>query len=209
MLELPAWIDCSWRRVVCGRDDCPICSRIERDRQKYTILGEDPDNPQVLMEVLTGSLREVVVTMRKIATEMDIDLSNLNDVDEEPDLPEPDAFSLYCDVWAWREDVDRATNEAELNGAFWPYTEDAEDLGWYKNTLCTKVYRQLCNRWKLERGNEDVWTDYEYTHRVLHECCELLERALKSIASPEDPLRHTASSLLEQFHTIEERILAI
>lgn len=207
--ELPAWIDCSWRRIACGRNDCPICGRVERDRQKHEMRGEDPDDAQVMMEDLAESLRETIVTIHKMAAEMNIDLSNLDDVDPEPQPPEPKAFRLYRDVWAWREEVDRVTNEAELNGAFWPYTEDAEDLGWYKNTLCTKVYRQLCNRWQLERGNEDVWTDYEYSHRVLHECCELLERALKRISSPEDPLRHTAASLLEQFYLIEERILAI
>lgn len=206
--DMPAWMDCTWKRVSCGRDDCPMCGRINRDYDRHVENGEDPDDPQVMMEDVADALRETMVMIKKHAAEMDIDFSIIDDVEyDQP--PSPKTFLLYRSVMAWSEDLNKSINEAELNGAYWPYTEEAEDLNWYKNTLCSKVYRQLCNRWRMDRGEEFASVDYEYTHRVLHECCWLLCRALIKIASPEDPLRQTAATLLQRLNQLEEKILEI
>ncbi|MBU4298954.1 hypothetical protein KJ636_02845 [Patescibacteria group bacterium] len=37
--QMPKWMECNWRRVPCGKENCPICGRIKKDRQRLIYSG--------------------------------------------------------------------------------------------------------------------------------------------------------------------------
>lgn len=54
--KMPEWMECTWRRVPCGRDDCPLCGKINKQRQKHTEKGGDSDDLECAFEdVSVGS----------------------------------------------------------------------------------------------------------------------------------------------------------
>ena len=32
--KIPKWMDCTWRRIPCGRDSCSICGKINKHRRE-------------------------------------------------------------------------------------------------------------------------------------------------------------------------------
>ena len=63
--KMPKWMECTWRRVPCGRDDCPICSRIKKDRQRYIERGEDPDAAESVFEDVSRNFKEALQMIKK------------------------------------------------------------------------------------------------------------------------------------------------
>jgi len=45
-----------------------------------------------------------------------------------------------------------------------------------------KTYRQLCNRWHLENGDDYGDYDHEYTGGVLRECLKILKEAFVALS---------------------------
>jgi hypothetical protein len=174
--KMPEWIDCSWRRKSCDRDECPICGRIKRDREKRIARGENPDDMKYVIKDVSRNLKKTLALMRKDAEKFGIDIENVEAVVEPP---EPENFPLNKEVDEWRNSV---FSLAEGSGnPPWAYTESAEDLFWYANTISAKTYRQLCNRWQLERGSDFENFDYAYTKRVLTECFEEIRKAVSDL----------------------------
>ncbi len=176
--KIPEWWDCVWRRVPCEKDECKICGKIKQDRLRHIIKGEDPDGMKNVFEDVGNSLKETLVMVKKHAEELGIDITNLKDVGDMEEPPEPQKFSLYRDLAKWHKTVGDVLHDAERGGSYWLLTEVAVDLGWYKNTLLVKTYRQFGNRWHLDRGDKYGEVDYQYTKYVLGECLKILKKSL-------------------------------
>lgn len=181
--KMPKWMECTWRRVNCGRDACRICGQLNRDRKRHIERGEDPDNPKSAFEDISNHFKETLEMIRQDAAKWNIDIANLEDIKESPD---PEAFPLHEEVSGWSKRVlDFSHRKREL-GAYWTKTEFFEDVVWYANTLQAKVYRQLCNRWHLNEGDGYGDFDFAYTEYVLGECFKILRSAL-ALAEPFEP----------------------
>jgi hypothetical protein len=116
---------------------------------------------------------------------------------------------IYKKVAEWRNGLNDIADEAEISGAPWIYTEAAADLIWYKNTLAAKTYRQLCNRWHLNRGDQYGEFDHQYTKYVLTECLLILKRALAELISPDMPSRSKLAEVLVGLKDLESEVLEI
>jgi hypothetical protein len=181
---------------------------MHRERGLHLHRGEDPDDPQNVLEDVGNAFRDAMAMIQQRADEMGVDISNLDEVEvNEP--PEPNEFALHRRVSKWSDAIEGVFVEAEEKGSFWLYTEAAEDVAWYKNTLCAKTYRQLCNRWHVEQGEEFSEHDYDYTRTVLQECCSLLSKALAEIGSSDDPSRLALATLALRLGRLEKDLLEI
>lgn len=189
----------------CGEDDCPICGQIKEDRQRHIENGEDPDSMESAMEDVGRNLEEALEMIKQDAESKGIDITNIDNIQQPP---KPEEFSLYCKVEEWNELVNKIKNKAEARGEFWIDTEAAADLFWYANTLSAKTYRQLCNGWHIEQGDDYGEFDYKYTKYVLKECIKILKRALKNLAD-NWPREEEFSRLLAQLEKLESKILEI
>ena len=206
--KMPEWMDCVWRRVPCGKDECKICGKIKQDRLRHIMKGEDPDDMKSVFEDVGNSLGETLAMVKQHAAEMGIDITNINEAElEEP--PEPDAFPLYQKVAEWQGEVARIIKNADLRGSAWLLTEAAADLGWYKNTLLSKIYRQFCNRWHLDRGDEYGEVDCKYTKYVLDECLKTLEKSLVELSAIGSPQSGELKYCFDRLQKLKKFILLI
>jgi len=204
--KMPKWLDCTWRRVSCGKDECKICGRIKQDRMRHIIKGEDPDSMKSAFEDAGRSLKETLEIVRRDAKKRGIDITNLKDIEESPD---PEEFPLYNKVLQWREALDKTARSAGETGHPWFYTEAAADLLWYKNMFLAKIYRQLCNRWERERGEEYGKVDSQYTKYVLEECIKILKQSLVQLSELNSPQRGGLMAALTRLAELEKQILEI
>lgn len=206
--RIPEWWDCVWRRVPCGKDECRMCGKIKQDRMRHIMKGEDPDDMKSAFEDVGNSLGEALAMVKQHAAEMGIDITNINEAEfEEP--PEPDAFPLYQQAAKWGDEVAVIIKDADLQGRAWLLTEAAADLSWYKNTLLAKIYRQLCNRWHLDRGDEYSDVDHKYTKYVLGECLKILEKSLAELSEIGSPQSNALKQCLKRLQELEKPTLAI
>lgn len=177
--KMPRWMECTWRRIPCGRNDCPICGRIKRDRQRHIEDGEDPDDLKSALEDAGNSFKEALNLIKKDAKRLRIDITNIDNIQEPP---EPGKFPLYQKVSKWQNFIEEILNDAYNTESLWIGTEAAADLLWYKNILAAKTYRQLCNQWHLKQGDDYGEVDYKYTRYVLKECFKILKKSLYELA---------------------------
>lgn len=176
--KMPGWMDCVWKRVPCNKKSCPICGRIQKDRQKHIEKDEYPDSLESVFEDIGKNFKETLNLIKKDCESKGIELTNIDDIQEPP---EPEEFSLYKKVNKWRKlvsDLEQSPDED-----IWQYTEPPADLFWYANILAAKIYRQLTNKWEIEHGDEYGDMDYEYTARVIRECLKILKKSLKELSS--------------------------
>ena len=181
-LKMPEWMDCTWRRDACGKDECKICGQIKKDRQRHIECGEDPDSMESAFADVGSNLAETLRMVKKHAEEMGIDVENIDDDDIEK-TPESHEFPLYNKVAEWRENIRLFAKTAAEQEDPWLLTEEAEDLLWYINTLTVKVCTQLYNKSHLDKGDEYAEFDYNYTKYVLCECTKILDKALSQLSS--------------------------
>jgi len=175
-LKIPEWMECTWRRKPCGKDSCPICGRINKYREKHITKGENPDDMEFVLKDMGNILKETLNLVKKDAKRLGIDITNIKDIQEPPD---PEKFPLCNTVLKWRDNVYSLIENRELPP--WAYTEAADDLFWYANTLCAKTYRQLCNKWQIQKGDKHGYSDYKYTKYVLRECFDIIQKSLSEL----------------------------
>ncbi len=204
--KMPEWMECSWRRVPCNKDKCPICGRVKKDRQRHIDKGEDPDDLKSVFEDVGNNLHEALAMVKKDAERMGIDITNIDDIKEPP---EPEKFPFYRKVEKWRNQIIRIADDADNQSEFWLHTELASDLLWYTNTLCAKTYRQLCNKWHIKHGDGYGDFDYDYTKYVLGECLKILKKSLNDLSLLNSGNKGELISLLSGLFKLEKRILTI
>mgnify|MGYP005855571293 CR=1 FL=1 len=204
--KMPKWMECTWRRVSCGKDDCPICGRIKRDQQRDIERGEDPNDIKCVLEDVGRNLKETLEMIKKDAKSKGFDIANLEDIKEPP---EPKEFPLYLKVEKWNKSIMALGDMAQTLGEFWIHTEAAADLFWYANTLMTKTYRQLCNRWHIKNGDDYGEFDHQYTGYVLRECLEILKRSLRELISGNYSQKKELDLIYSNLVRLEKQIIKI
>jgi hypothetical protein len=153
---MPAWLDCTWKRVPCGKEACPLCARVER-RQ-----GEE-------MEEVKLHINSAMVMVRE-------------EIDRPGERPKLSAFPQGLETVNWCRQIVKIGRFALEEREPWLLSVAAADLFWYVDVLAIKVARQLVNRWELEQGDKETLPDYQYTRRVIGECCTILISSLEELA---------------------------
>ena len=177
---MPKWMDCTWKRVPCREDDCPICSRLEE------LEGADLfERGEFLIDV----------TEEKSETK--------------EDLPSPEEFPFYNELRTWLEDVISVAGKSKTTDDFWVFTEEAADLFWYMNVLSAKTYRQLCNRYLIENSEKENKVDYKYTNYVLKESVKRIKKSLKEIVKHNPNQKEELDDSFDHISKLEERIFNI
>ncbi|MBU4331620.1 hypothetical protein KKD19_06045 [Patescibacteria group bacterium] len=206
-MEAPKWWECQWRRIPCGKDECPFCGRRNRQIKKHLARGEDPDSMKAVFEDVEENFKEVGEMLRKDAKRMGIDLNNLDDADCQPS-PEPDELPLYNQVYKWQRSLMLALGKAGDQQEPWTETEDFKDLVWYSGTLLAKTYRQLTSKWEADQGDEYALGDYDYTRYIMNESIKIMEQALDT-AKRESYFHIDFSILADELDELKMEVLLI
>jgi len=204
--KMPKWMECTWRRVPCGRNDCRICDQIKKDRQEHIEKGEDPDDLKSVFEDVGQTFKEVLEMIKKDAAGKGIDITNTENIKEPP---EPEEFSLYREVREWNRSVITLRETAQSLGEFWIYTEAADDLFWYANILTVKTYRQLCNQQHIQNGDESGEFDYQYTRWVLRESLKILKKSLEELIEANRFQKENLNLIWLNLQKLEKQIIQI
>ncbi|MDA2922951.1 hypothetical protein MYX07_06840, partial [Patescibacteria group bacterium AH-259-L07] len=207
--EMSKWMECAWRCVPCGKDECKICGSIKRDLQKHIERGEDPYSIESALEDVGDTFREALTMIKKDAKRRGIDIDNIDDIKEPP---RPEEFPLYKKAKKWRDTIFKiaeAEHQSHKGESLWLNTEEAADLFWYSSTLSAKTYRQLCNRWHIETGDGYGDFDYTYTKYVLKECLTILKKSLKDLSFLAPAKTGELISALAELNDLEKEILKI
>lgn len=208
VFEMPKWMDCSWRRIPCGEDKCPICGRIKKDRQRHIEKGENPDTTESALEDISRNFKEVMEVIREDAKKHGFDIET-QDVEEIKEPPRPNEFPIYNKLKNWHHDIYKIADESDATNSTWLFNEAAEDLLWYANTILAKTYRQLCNAWQIERGEEYGDEDHKYTGYVISECLSILKNSLLVLSRMEVEQKLKLNLALVYLTSIEKDILDI
>ncbi|GEM_PF-2968246 len=178
---MPKWMDCTWKRVPCMEEDCPVCNKLKELEKENSLFHRE----EFLMDVVGEE--EV----------------------SEKALPEPDDFPFYIKVREWLETVITIADESKETGDFWIFTEEATDLFWYMNVLSAKTYRQLCNRYLIEGGEKDGSVDYEYTKYILVESTKIIKKSIKEILKSEPTHKADLKESFDRLMDLEEKLFNI
>jgi hypothetical protein len=205
--EYPAWQECTWRRVPCNKPDCPMCGRIQRQRQKHIDQGEDPDDIEYVMADVKETFKETFELLKKNTKDLNIDFENLDEdcVSE----PEPEEYLIYNNLMEWRRKVYDLANQARSMKAWWVDTDPGKDLTWYANLLPSKVYRLLIDLWEIKNQDQDVKFDYDYTKYVIRECLKSIYQAFEQLAVFDTDKKQPFTNLQKQLKSLEKEILLI
>lgn len=177
--KFPRWMECTWRRVPCNKKSCAICGKVNKHIAAHMDYEDhDMHDVGVEFEDITHSLRHALEMIKRDAKRLGIDISNIDTI---KDPPRPSAFPLYRKVNAWNKGVFELYETAHDEGALWIFTEAAADLSWYAELIASKTYRQLCNRWHLDQGDQYGDIDYAYTQYVLSECFVIIKQSLNEL----------------------------
>lgn len=204
--KMPKWMDCAWRRVPCNKDKCRICGKIKQDRLRHVAMGKNTYNIAIAPEDVGRNFKEALMLIKKDAERMGIDITNIDNIKQPP---EPHKFRLYRKVARWRDSIYDIADDAEETGSFWLATEPAQELLWYTNTLTAKTYRQLCNRWHIEKGDDYGDFDNEYTKYVLSEVINIIKKSLSELAYFESDQKGELMLAIAKLTESEEEILKI
>lgn len=183
-----------------------LCGRIMKNRRMHIDRGENPDDLKSVFEDAGNSLSEAIFMIRRDLKKKGIVVGNINNIE---DPPEPWHFPLYREVDKWRSMMEDILKEAAGNGELWIETEAAADVMWYKDTLAAKTYRELCNRWHIEQGDEYGDVDYEYTKYVIGECISILETSLNGLIQLTSPQKAELMVALGNLLKLKAEILRI
>lgn len=205
----PAWWDCGWKRVPCGKSDCPICKKEMARQVKNVMNGKEPDDLESVFEEMVADLEELKEMIKKDAERFGIEIEKI-EVSETPPFEMPEEKSpLYKEISAWRKKIYDILDSMQLNNDLWVYTEEAADLAWYANTFLSKTVRQLSTLAEKEAGLDFLEFDYEYTRGVLLECSGIIKKSLGSLYKGRKFSREDLNFLDREFLELEEKVLKI
>ena len=177
----PAWWECSWRRVTCRRLDCRMCSKLAEHEAAHRSRGENPDDFEHTFEGVTDERTETETTLEANVKTNEVEQSAQEISSDKSNVPDPRDTALWQNVHVWVHRVADSVSRAEKRSAIWLFTEEAEDLMWYKSTLLVKLARQIDNRWALDNTGDVDDLDYAYTRYVLFEVLDILDQSLTGL----------------------------
>jgi hypothetical protein len=175
--SMPAWMDCTWRRLPCGKADCPICGRIEKHRAKHAEHGDDSQTIDGVLGELRNSLQDILGNLGKHLKQKGIAAG----VPKLKNPPKPEHFPLVMEISRWADKIYNLGDLAREEGALWVDMEAAADVFWYANILRVKVYKQLCNHWYIKHGINYGAFDYDYTKSAISQIFAILNPALAEL----------------------------
>jgi hypothetical protein len=207
-LKPPAWMECTWRRIPCGRDECIICGRIKQDRLRNMMKWENSDDMKSAFEDVGNSLAETLRMLKEQMEEAGIELENIGEAEmEEP--PRAEEFPLYKKVEEWGRKIRHIAESAEKSQSLWLSIEATDDIIWYSRVIIAKTYRQLRTRWHIDRGGRYGEFDLAYTKYVLEECIKILKQSLAQVSELKSPQKEALISSLHQLSDLEKEIVSI
>jgi len=200
----PDWWECQWRRIPCRRPECALCGRIMKQRFKHQFKGEDPDTMEAPLQDVGDAFAETKTMLTEKAEELGIELDPLPE-EEYESPPEPDRFPIWQKVFVWSQNLQHL---AIRQGMDWRETEAGQDLHWYSSMITAKLYRILCDRWRLEQGQKDDNLDYDYTKYVLENCVRIIKESFENLIVGPWPKTHELTDLHDQFLEMEQVLLS-
>ncbi len=203
--EVPEWLDCAWRRIPCGKENCPICSRINE------VMGQNDENDILPTKILTHigkDLKETIDMIKQDINKHKIELENIS-TQQRKKPPRPFEFPLYHKINNWRAGIYEIVEKSDEVSSAWLSVDAGEDVLWYANTILAKVYRQLCNRWRIAHNDDYVLFDYEYTRYVLDECFLILKASLKRLIDMEVTQKNEFNIALLLLTSLEREVKKI
>ena len=203
--QIPKWMECSWRRVPCGKKTCPLCSRLVSGHEDH-LGGEEPDEMEMIFADVAHGFKETLELIKQDAKTKGLSIVNLDNVKEPP---RPQAFPFYRKVAIWHRQLSALATAAEIGGDLWIATEAAADVLWYKNILLSKIYRQLCTRWEQKQGVEYGDVDLAYTGKVLKEVAGILEKSLCQLSQLESAQKGGLFLSLVGLQQLKKRIYSL
>jgi len=209
---VPRWWECGWRRVPCNKKDCRVCGRVLRDRDRHLIRGTDPDGWEVIGQDIRNSFEETTELIKEEVEEMGLDWEEVRSAaanfkkDGMPNLRES---PIYRKVARWRSNIYQIAEVAMEDDELWLESEMGADLMWYKNTLVSKIFRQLTNCWDLSRGERSARVDYFYTRYVLGECIAILKKSLRQLSLLQSGQKAELMLSFAGLRKLEQEILSI
>lgn len=204
--QIPQWMECSWRRVPCGKKSCPVCGRLASQYERHMEQGEEADDMETMFADVAHGFKETLELIKQDARARGFDIANLNEVVEPP---RPRNFPLYREVSAWHVQVSALVESANAGGDLWLSTEAGADLMWYKNILLSKIYRQLCTRWEQKRGLEYGDTDIGYTGKVIKEVTDILISVLRELSTLESAQKGGLFLSLVNLQLLKDKLLKL
>lgn len=204
----PEWWDCGWKRIPCGKVDCPICSREMARQVKNVMRGKEPDDLELVFEDMLSDLRELKEMIRKDAKRFGIEVDKIEIAEMSP-LRELEEFPLYQEAYQWRKRVYELLDSLQFNNDLWMQTEEASNLVWYADTFLAKISRQLGIQSEKELGIDFLEVDYEYTKGVLKKCGGIIKNSLGSLYENKKFSRPDLNRLDREFLDIEKKALEV
>jgi len=202
---IPKWMDCTWKRMPCGNQDCPICGQDDDSSEAGPKFGSAGDIDSVLEDVVSD-LRDTYSDVQDFAARQGV---SARKKEQSRQAPQPEDFPLYNQLKMWRDDTLAVAEQAADDGSFWPATDPGQDLLWYANVLLGKVYRQLCSRWYMDEGEDYEPVDYDYTGHVLVECMAYIKTSLQDLIGLDVAEKDKLNLILLYFPVLEKKISEI
>ncbi|MFH0779973.1 MAG: hypothetical protein V1928_03905 [Parcubacteria group bacterium] len=208
IFNMPDWEDCTWKRDVCGKDECKICGKIKKQRAAHIAAGRDPDVIESMMMDVEEDFKKTIGLIRKAAKREGIDLSDIkdNDIDVLDSWPLAEEFPLAEKVKDWSDGVRKMFMIPVGEDDSWFEAEAAKDVLYYKSTFEVKVVRQLSCRLELERGDEYVDADYLYTKYVLEYIIDKLKSGMSWIMKNVENKSAEAMVSLAKLQDLEKQV---
>ncbi len=203
--RIPEWWDCQWRREPCSQPSCPFCGRLMKQRFKHQFKGEDPDSLESALQDVEDSFAETRMMIAEDADKLGIDLNNIPD-EEYESPPGPLEFHLEKKYHEW---LARLHHFAMRTPGEWLETEAGLDLMWYAPLISAKIYRSLCSRWRVRRGQSEDDLDYDYTKYVIENCVAILKTSFEALIGMH---LHELNGLIDLYHqllNLEKEIISI
>jgi len=204
--KMPKWMDCSWKRIPCGRETCKICGPISERRAKHLRHGENPDSPETVMQDIGQVMSQTLQLAKKNAKKLGVEIGKTKKF---PRGSEPEDFPLVMQLNDWRDAVFSLVRQSYAMERGWVDSEAVADLTWYANILCSKSFRQNLNRIDLNKNDCLAIPDYEYTQSVLKTCLRILKRATSLVYVFDREHKDCWETLQNELLGLEKQILSI
>lgn len=193
---MPKWLDCSWKRIPCGKKSCKICGPLIQPE----IPGEST------LKNVEKILSQTLEIIKKGNGEQKAEFAAVKNLLK---FESPEKFALVLQINDWRSNVFGLVRQSYILEKEWLDSEAAADVTWYSNVLCSKVYRQHLNRQEIEKGKRSARADYEYTQSVLKTCVRILRKATSLIYIFDLEHRDCWVALQTELRNLEKGILNI
>lgn len=183
-------MDCSWRRLPCGKEDCKVCGPISHLHFEHLNRGENHGSLEDTERIITKAVKSINVAWST----------------EEPQIED---FPIVIMISNWRDSVFSLISNSSAWEKGWIDSEAVADLTWYAGVLCSKTFRQNLNRLDLKNGDPAAVPDYEYTQSVLKTCFRILKKAISLVYIFDVERQSLWRVLRTELMDLEKQILTI